>query len=81
MLCFAKLLLHGKDGEMNIVVNGESKEIDDATTVAVLIERFGYDNAIGAVAVNMTFVPSDAYENTVLKKGDEVEILAPVCGG
>ena len=66
---------------MQVVVNGESQEIAEETTIMVLIEQLGYDKGVGAVAVNMTFVPSDGYETTMLHEGDEVEILAPVCGG
>jgi len=66
---------------MKITVNGESKEIEESVTVATLMEQLGYTGNIGAVAVNMSFIPSDKYQETVLKEGDEVEILAPVCGG
>jgi sulfur carrier protein len=45
------------------------------------MEMLGYDKNVGAVAVNMTFVASDKYDSTILQEGDEVEILAPVCGG
>ena len=66
---------------MQIIVNGEPKEIDDRTNIKTLMETLGYEKDVGAVAVNMTFIASDQYEKTLLKEGDEVEILAPVCGG
>ena len=66
---------------MNIVINGESKEITPETDIHTLMEILGYDKHVGAVAVNMTFVASDKYDSTILQEGDEVEILAPVCGG
>ncbi len=66
---------------MTIVLNGEPKEIAPQTTIVDLMEAFGYKEGVGAVAINMTFVASDSYDNTVLHEGDEVEILAPVCGG
>jgi len=66
---------------MNIVVNGEPKEIAPDTDIHTLMETLGYDKNVGAVAVNMTFVASDKYDSTILQEGDEVEILAPVCGG
>ena len=66
---------------MQIIVNGEPKEIAPETDIHTLMEILGYDKNVGAVAVNMTFVASDKYAQTVLQEGDEVEILAPVCGG
>jgi len=67
---------------MKIIVNGEPKEMaEEKITIVSLMEILGYEKKVGAVALNMTFIPSDSYEKTVLKEGDEVEILAPVCGG
>ena len=66
---------------MKIIVNGEPKEFDNEISIKTLMEVLGYEKGVGAVAVNMTFVASDKYEETMLQEGDEVEILAPVCGG
>jgi len=66
---------------MQVVINGERQELEKPMTVEEMMQRFGFDKNVGAVAVNMTFVPSDKYGETVLKEGDEVEVLAPVCGG
>ena len=66
---------------MKIIVNGESKEFENEISIKTLMKVLGYDKNVGAVAVNMTFVASDKYEETILHDGDEVEILAPVCGG
>jgi len=66
---------------MQIIVNGEPKAFENEITIKTLMEALGYEKGVGAVAVNMTFVSSDKYEVTILHDGDEVEILAPVCGG
>ena len=66
---------------MKIIVNGEPKEFENEINIKTLMEVLGYEKGVGAVAVNMTFVASDKYEETMLQEGDEVEILAPVCGG
>ncbi len=66
---------------MKITVNGEPKEFDNEMNIMTLMQTLGYEKGVGAVAVNMTFVASDKYEETMLHNGDEVEILAPVCGG
>ncbi len=66
---------------MQIIVNGEPKSFKNEINIKILMETLGYEKGVGAVAVNMTFVASDRYEETILHDGDEVEILAPVCGG
>ena len=66
---------------MEVIVNGEPKIFENEINIKTLVEALGYEKGVGAVAVNMTFVASDKYEKTMLKEGDEVEILAPVCGG
>jgi len=49
--------------------------------VKELIEHLNYQNSGVAVAVNMTFIMIAAYEKTLLREDDEVEILGPVQGG
>ena len=66
---------------MQIIINGEPKEFENEMNIMTLMKTLGYKKDVGAVAVNMTFVASDKYEETLLQEGDEVEILAPVCGG
>ena len=66
---------------MQIIINGEPKEFENEMNIMTLMKTLGYKKDVGAVAVNMTFVASDKYEETMLQDGDEVEILAPVCGG
>jgi sulfur carrier protein len=66
---------------MEVIVNGEPKIFDNKINIQTLMEALGYEKGVGAVAINMTFVASDKYEETILHDGDEVEILAPVCGG
>jgi len=66
---------------MNVIINGDKREVPEETTIVSLMEKFGYKKDVGAVAVNMTFIPLDKYEKTVLQDGDSIEILAPVSGG
>ena len=66
---------------MKVIINGEPKKFENEMNIMTLMETLGYEKDVGAVAVNMTFVASDKYEETMLQDGDEVEILAPVCGG
>jgi len=66
---------------ITVIINGKRKEIPRKMNVKELIEHLNYQNSGVAVAVNMTFVVIAAYEKTLLKEGDEVEILGPVQGG
>lgn len=66
---------------IKVSVNGEIKEINENLNVKELIEALEYKTKGFAVAVNTTFVAIDSYEKTMIKKGDAIDILAPVQGG
>jgi len=66
---------------MTLIVNGEHVEVEPGITLAELIGQLGWEHQAGAAAVNLTFVPTDAYALKQLNEGDTVEILAPVYGG
>lgn len=72
------LLFH--KNAMNIIVNDTPHDLSSVQTVADLIAHI-QAQAPFAVAVNTAFVPKSAYENTMLKDGDKVEIVRPVAGG
>lgn len=65
---------------MSIRLNGENAALAAPETVAALVERWGYEGRF-AVAVNGTLVPRGTYGETLVKPGDEVEIVAPMRGG
>jgi sulfur carrier protein len=66
---------------IKVSVNGEIKEISEDLNVNELIDELGYRPKGFAVAVNTTFVAIDTYVDTIIKEGDEIDILAPVQGG
>ncbi len=66
---------------IKVSVNGEIKEIDDNLNINQLIQVLEYKQKGFAVAVNTTFVPIKAYEETIIHDGDTIDILAPVQGG
>jgi len=66
---------------IKISVNGEIKELEREFNISELIEVLEYKIKGFAVAVNMIFVPIAQYENTMIKEGDKIDILAPVQGG
>ena len=65
---------------MTIKVNGQDFEVIDGTTVSQLIERHNLSPQKVAIELNRRLIRSEKYE-TVLKAGDEVEIVTFVGGG
>ncbi len=66
---------------IEIILNGEKKEITEGLNVEEMIAVLNYHDKTFAVAVNGTFVALSNYHDREIKKGDEIEILAPMVGG
>ena len=67
--------------KQEIVVNGESMPLEQAT-LAELVEQRASDARRGiAVALNDAVVPRRAWPATRLKAGDRVEIVKVMVGG
>ncbi|WP_422742517.1 sulfur carrier protein ThiS [Mycobacterium sp. WMMD1722] len=65
---------------MNVTVNDEHVEIDDATTVAELVARMGFPDRGIAVAVDWSVLPRAQWA-TPLRDGARVEVVTAVQGG
>jgi sulfur carrier protein len=66
---------------IKVSVNGEIKELESGLNVTQMIEALEYKVKGFAVAINTTFVPIAKYQETTIKEGDKIDILAPVQGG
>jgi sulfur carrier protein len=66
---------------IKVSVNGEVKALPRELNVSQMIEALEYKVKGFAVAVNTTFVPIAKYDETIIKEGDTIDILAPVQGG
>jgi sulfur carrier protein len=66
---------------MQVKLNGEPREIPEATTVAGLLSHLGLKAPRVAVEVNEAVVTKERYGDHQLKAGDAVEIVAFVGGG
>jgi sulfur carrier protein len=67
---------------VNVVVNGEERNIAAGVTVAELVEDVLPGRRRGvAVAVDAEVVPRSAWERTMLAEGQRVELLAAMQGG
>ena len=66
---------------MQIVLNGEPREIDRPVTVAELLEQLGLQPRRVAIEVNEKLVRRQDHARTRLHEGDRVEIVTLVGGG
>jgi thiamine biosynthesis protein ThiS len=66
---------------MRLTLNGETRAIEGAQTVAALVERLGLDGRKVAVERNLAIVPRSAYDVTSLQDGDRIEIVHFIGGG
>jgi thiamine biosynthesis protein ThiS len=65
---------------MQVKVNGEARELSEGETVRALVTRFNLTPEKVAIELNRRLLRGDKYD-TVLKEGDEVEIVTFVGGG
>ena len=66
---------------MNIIVNGEARQLPDPTTAAALIQLLGLEGKRIAMEVNREIVPRSEQAICPLQEGDVVEIVFAVGGG
>ena len=66
---------------MIVTVNGKPTELPDGLTIDGLLEHLEVRREYTAVALNREVTPKAAYDETVLKDGDKVEIVRPMGGG
>ncbi|MDF2962190.1 MAG: thiamine biosynthesis protein ThiS [Paenibacillus sp.] len=66
---------------MQLVINGESRDVSEVSTVTDLLVLFKLEQKILVVELNREIIERDHYEVTVLKDGDRLEIVHFVGGG
>ncbi|RUM74125.1 MAG: thiamine biosynthesis protein ThiS [Sulfurovum sp.] len=66
---------------MQVSINGEPKTLPDGCSVKEMLQLLRFDDEWLGVAVNMEFVSKEKFEETILKEGDMVDVLAPMSGG
>lgn len=70
-----------EDKSFKIIVNGLEEVADSRTTVARLVELHGDGDAHLIVERNGRFVYPQAYAETRVEPGDELELVHPDFGG
>jgi len=66
---------------MRIVLNGESRDVPEACSVASLLAELQIRGDRVAVEVNLNIVDRRAFEGTALRDGDRVEVIGFIGGG
>ena len=64
-----------------IQLNGETRQMPAATSVAALLEAAGYAERRVAVEINREIVPKSLHRDRLLHDGDRVEIVHALGGG
>jgi sulfur carrier protein len=65
---------------MRVTVNGEQREIA-SRSVDALLGELEYEGTHFAIALNFDVLPRGQWAQTLLKNGDEIEIITPRQGG
>ena len=65
---------------MRVTVNGEQREIA-SDSVDALLGELEYEGTHFAIAVNYDVLPKSKWAQTLIKSGDEIEIITPRQGG
>lgn len=67
---------------MELIVNGQPQTFDGPPmTVRQLVEKLGMGRAPVAVELNRQVIPRARHEQTLLKDGDQLELVSLVGGG
>jgi sulfur carrier protein len=66
---------------MQILFNGQPREVSSGTTVAQLLEQLELQPRYVAVEVNLELVPREQHQQYVLKAEDRLEVVTLVGGG
>ena len=66
---------------MELVVNGEKRELTEGATVSQLLQRLQIASERVVVELNLTILKRVELPRTVLQEGDQVEIVQFVGGG
>ncbi|MDE2728157.1 MAG: sulfur carrier protein ThiS [Gemmatimonadota bacterium] len=66
---------------MNVTVNGKTRKLSGATSIADLLKELGVSSEGTAVALNGAVVRRKEHGTTMLAGDDVVEVIRAVAGG
>lgn len=66
---------------MQIIVNGDQREVSDGLTAEQLVTDMGITGQRIAMEVNLEIVPRSTYAEHIFEAGDKIEVVHAVGGG
>jgi len=66
---------------MELIINGEPREIPDQTTASGLVKLLGLEGKRLAIEANREIIPRSEFDTHFFKPGDQVEIVQAIGGG
>jgi thiamine biosynthesis protein ThiS len=66
---------------MEVVINGENRQVPEGYTVARLLEDMALTGRRMAVEINLEIIPRSTHAQHVLRAGDRIEIVHAIGGG
>jgi thiamine biosynthesis protein ThiS len=66
---------------MTLTVNGQAREIEGPVTLANYLQTLGLHERMIVVERNGEILRRDAFERTILRPGDTLEIVQMMAGG
>lgn len=64
-----------------MVVNGKEMQLEDGTTVELLLRQLEVKRTLMAVERNREIVPRTRYDEIILSDNDRIEVVSLVGGG
>lgn len=66
---------------MNVLINGEARQLDDGISVATLLDQLELRGQRLAVEINEMIVPRGRHAEHTIKQDDRIEIVRAIGGG
>lgn len=66
---------------IDVIINGKTIRVGEDTDILTALADLGYEDRRVAVALNGTFIPRSAYQNTFIHAADQMDVLSPIAGG
>lgn len=66
---------------MNVLINGESREVPESVNLTTLLELFSLPSQRVAVELNRNVVRRVDWETVTISEGDKIEVIHFVGGG
>lgn len=69
--------------QISIQINGEDIKVNVQSSLsqALMLSPVVGDEKSFVIALNQNFIPRSQYDSTLLKAGDDIELLSPMAGG